>query len=91
MAIRIPSTPMKKSVKAARRNAAQAIKMGVAAVAKAKREAKANPTAKNKSRVKRFERTLAKAKAVDAELARSERIANSMCPLQIMFIEFEYV
>lgn len=91
MKVRIPSTPMKKSIKAARKQAQKAVSQGNAAVRKATRLAKQDPTTKNKNRVKRFKRTVARAKALDAKLAKSEQVANSMCPLQIMFSTFEYI
>lgn len=89
--VRIPSTPLKRSVKAARKKAQKAVSQGNAAVRQAKRIAEADPTTKNKNRVKRFRRSVQKAKALDAQLVKSERLANAMCPLQIMFIEFRYV
>ena len=91
MPVRISSTPLKRSVKSARTKAKRAIDQGKAAIVKAKQEARRNPTEANRRRVARFERTLDKAKDLDARLKESESLANAMCPMQIMFIEFVYV
>ena len=90
-AVRIPSTDLKKSVKAARKLTKQAIDEGRVAVREAKSAAKREKTKKSKRTVARLERKLAKAIDIDARLKKSERLANDMCPLQVMFLAFKFV
>lgn len=80
---RIPSTPMKRAVKPTLSLAKKAIKDGEIAV-------RASRKAGNKTALTKNQRILAKAKALHASLKQSEKLANSMCPLQVLFSEFAY-
>lgn len=91
MPVRLSSTRLKASVKPALVLAKRAVAEGRAAVRASRKAAKKNPTGAAKAAVRKNERLLEKATVIVAGLKGSEKLANSMCPLQVMFIEFKYI
>jgi len=93
--VKVPSTPMKKGVKASLKLVSAAIKNGTSAIsANSKSLKKKGLTKAQKKQLssanRKNKKTLAKAKTLLASLRGSERVANSMCPLQVQFSEFSF-
>jgi predicted rRNA methylase YqxC with S4 and FtsJ domains len=74
---------MKRAVKPSLSLAKKAIKDGEIAIRAARK-------AKNAAAVNKNKKVLAKAKKLFASLKQSEKLANSMCVLQVLFSEFAY-
>lgn len=96
--VKIPSTPMKKGVRSTVVLADQAIAAGNKAFAASKRALDTSIASGNKrairaatSAVLRNQKTLTKAVALRAQLKASEKLASSLCQLNVLFGDYRYV
>jgi len=87
--ITIHSSAIKQQVKAAQKDVKKAIALGERAVKASATKAKAAPTKTSKA-VKDNTKLLNKAKDLRELLNKVEKLSNSMCPLQVAMIQFDF-
>lgn len=95
--VRIPSTPMKRGVESTLALADQAIETGEKALDVSKKALEASIGTGNKrairaasSAVFKNQNTLNKAVALKRQLKTSQKLANSLCQLNVLFGDFRY-
>lgn len=96
--VKIPSTPMVKGVLSTIALADQAVAAGQAAVAANKKALAGAKQKKDKkgiraatSAVIKNTKTLARAQKLRADLKASDKLAHSLCQLNVLFIDYRYV
>lgn len=96
--VKIPSTPMQKGVKSTIVLADQAIAAGNKALAASKKKlsvaigsGKKGAIRAASSAVLGNQKTLTKAVALRAQLQACEKLANSLCHLNVLFSDYPYV
>lgn len=96
--VKIPSTPMVKGVQSTITLADQAVAAGQAAVAASKKALAKSKKARDRkgiraatSAVTKNKKTLALAQKLRADLKASDKLAHSLCPLNVLFFDFRYV
>lgn len=89
--VKIPSRSMRKGVQSTLKLADKAVATGKIAVAASVKAARKNPTAQTINAVAKNSRTLAKAESIRDRLRESNRLANDLCPLNVLVLVFEYV
>ena len=95
--VRIPSTPMKKGVQSTIDLADQAIETGEKILALSKKSLAASIGKGNKAAIRAAssavlhnQKTLTKAVALKQELVESDKLANKLCQLNVLFGDFRY-
>ena len=95
--VRIPSTPMKRGVQSTIDLADQAIETGEKALAVSKKSLAASIGQGNKAAIRAAssavlhnQKTLTSAVALKQQLIESDKLANKLCQLNVLFGDFRY-